>query len=275
MKKYFLFLVGLFITYNLSAQTYSELVDSSASAIEKKNYVLAETTLKKALAKEPANPGNVMLLTNLGTIQRFLKKYDDALISYGAVLAKYPDNVTLLQSRAGLYCEMEKWNEALLDYNHIIGVDNKNYEAYQQRALIQIQNKHYLEASSDYAKLSELNPTKIDGKMGLALIAKRQQHWAEAEEMYTDLVYRHRENVEVYVNRAECYINLGKLARAKQDIDKAIELHYNDPYIYFLRGQLKMKQYDYPSAIEDFEKAKASGFDTVAVDEYIKLAKKK
>ena len=159
--------------------------------------------------------------------------------------------------------------------NNIITIDNKNYEAYLRRALIYVQNRQFLEASADYSKLDQLEPKKIDGKMGQALISKRQERWEEAENLYTDLVYHHRNDADIYANRAECYINLKKYARAQQDIERALELHFNDPYIYILRGQLRLKQYDYPSAITDFEKAKAAGFDAAVADEYIKLAKKR
>jgi tetratricopeptide (TPR) repeat protein len=170
---------------------------------------------------------------------------------------------------------MEHWGEALLDYNRIIVLDDKNYQAYSRRALIHLQKKHFLEASADYAKLTELEPEKIDGKMGMALIEKRQQHWEQAESAYTDLVYRHRADAEIYVNRAECYINMKKLGRGLQDIEKALELGYSDPYIYMLRGQLRLRQFDKLSAKEDFEKAKSLGFDATVVDEYLKLINKK
>lgn len=274
MVKYIVLLICGLLSFSVHSQTYSEWVEKSASAVEKKDYAAAELALKKAMELEPASPENVMLLTNLGTIQRYEKKYDDALVSYGAVLARYPDNAALLMSRANLYCEMGKWSEALLDYNHIISTDKNNYSAYAGRALIFMHNKSYLDAYADYSKMEELKPAGIEGKLGKALILKREQKWSDAEDIYTDLIYRHHDVAILYVNRAECYLNLDKLARTQQDIEKAIELKYNDPYIYFLRGQLRLKQFDNLSALTDFQKAKTDGYDASLVDEYIRKIKK-
>ncbi len=275
MRKYFVLCTLLGCVLNTQAQTYQQWVEKSVEAVEKKDYQTAQTALKQALVQEPANPNNTLLLINLGTVQRYLKLYAEALNSYNAALAKYPDNVGMLHSRASLYCEMEKWNEALLDYNHILHTDKNNYQAYGQRAMLLVQQKKYSEAYADYAKLEELKPNLPDGLMGKALIAKMEQKWSEAEEIYTTLTYRYKNRGDLYAHRAECYLHLNKLARTQQDIEKAISLNYTDPYVYVLRGQLRLKQYDKGAAVKDFLQAKSLGYNPSVIDEYIRSAGKK
>ncbi len=135
--------------------------------------------------------------------------------------------------------------------------------------------KRYSEAYADYAKLEELKPNLPDGLMGKALIAKMEQKWPEAEEIYTTLTYRYKGRGDLYAHRAECYLHLNKLAHTQQDIEKAISLNYTDPYVYVLRGQLRLKQYDKGAAVKDFLQAKSLGYNPSVIDEYIRSAGKK
>ena len=53
-----------------SAQNYDELITRSFDYLDADSLPEAEEALRKALRIEPGNPGNGMLLLNLGTIQR-------------------------------------------------------------------------------------------------------------------------------------------------------------------------------------------------------------
>ena len=95
MKKIFVTIFLLLCTTVLSAQTYEEMVTKSMDYLDKKDYFSAEQALKAALRKEPANPNNVMLMVNLGTIQRNLGKYDEALVSYNIAIDRFPEKIFL------------------------------------------------------------------------------------------------------------------------------------------------------------------------------------
>lgn len=84
----FLIIIGLFLFIgNSFAQSYEELIEKSYDFVDKGDLVSAEESLKAAMRKEPANPLNYALLTNLGTIQRRQGKLEDALISYTSALS--------------------------------------------------------------------------------------------------------------------------------------------------------------------------------------------
>ena len=77
----FLIIIGLFLFIgNSFAQSYEELIEKSYDFVDKGDLVSAEESLKAAMRKEPANPLNYALLTNLGTIQRRQGKLEEALI---------------------------------------------------------------------------------------------------------------------------------------------------------------------------------------------------
>jgi len=273
MNRFFVAITLLLLVFNAFSQSYEDLVSKSLDYIDAKEYEAAEETLKQAMRKEPANAGNILLLSNLGTIQRNLGKKQDALISYTSALSKYPNNAFVLQNRAALLCEMDSLNAALADYNIILSFDKDNMEALYRRGLIYLSEKNYLAAESDFEQAISINPNYIPAQTSLAFSMKSKGDWTQAEEKYTDLIYKYKTNPDLYIGRAECYLNLKKLARAKDDLHKAKELKSQSPMLYIVSGQLNLQQFDKYSATQDFMKAQELGADEKLIKEYLSLCK--
>lgn len=269
MNRYFLFVIALFTSFSLFSQTYEELVSKSLDYIEANEYAAAEATLKEALRKEPANQGNILLLSNLGTIQRKQGKVQEALISYNSALSKYPKAVFALQNRAALFCEIDSLQAAKRDYTLILAIDEDNIDALYSRGLIHMTEKNWLAAEDDFEHVLKIAPNNIQAQSSLAFLLKTKGDWSGAEEKYTDLIYKYKSQPVFYINRAECYIQLKKLSRAKDDLNKAKELGYDDPLLYILRGQLYLQQFDRLSAKQDFQKAQELGADATLIKEYL------
>ena len=113
----------------LSAQTYDDYVTMSFDYIEQDSLPQAEEAIRKALRVEPGNPGNGLLLVNMGTIQRRQGKLKDAEQSYTIGLGFLPENLTLLSSRASLYAEMGEYAKAIDDYTSVIYKEAENEDA--------------------------------------------------------------------------------------------------------------------------------------------------
>lgn len=275
MNKFKLLLIGFIITsaFGISAQTYEDLVNRSVDYIDAEDYLAAEQTLKTALRKEPANPGNILLMSNLGTVQRHMKKYDEALLSYNVALNNYPNSVILLHNRAALYCEIDSLDSALQDYCSILLSSPEDIEAIYRRGLIYLDKSNFDEATLDFEKIKQIDNKSILGQIGLTLILKRKGEWQKAEDIYSDLIYDNRTDADLYLNRAECYIETKKLARAQEDLNKALSYGSNDPMLYILRGRLRILQYDKSSARKDFIKARELGADDAVVDELLRHCK--
>lgn len=255
------------------AQSYEDLVNRSADYLEAKDYLAAEQTLKAALKKEPANPGNILLFSNLGTVQRHLEKYDEALISYNIVINRYPNSVAALHNRAALFCEIDSLNEALKDYNAILLYAPDDMEALYRRGLIHLDKNNLYEAELDFEKIKEIDPKNLEGEIGLGIILKRKGEWKKAEELYSDLIYDNRTNADLYLNRAECYVEDKKMAKAREDLNKAQEYGNNSPLLYILKGRVSLSQYDKNSAKEYFMKAQELGANPAIIDELLKYCK--
>lgn len=274
MNRFFL----LVIVFSLSsfasfAQTYEELVNKSLDYLEAKEYEAAEITLMEAMRKEPANKGNALLLSNLGTIQRKLGKYDKALISYNSVLVNFPNTIFALQNRAALYCEIDSLEAAKRDYSIILSIDDDNIDALYSRGLIYMSEKNLLAAEEDFENILKIDSENIQAQSSLAFLLKSRGDWTEAEDKYTDLIYKYKKQPIFYVNRAECYLELRKLARAKADLQKAHELGYDDALLYILRGQLNLFQFDKLAAKADFLTAQKQGANPELIRDYLKMCK--
>lgn len=273
MIRFFVIIIFSVYVAAVSAQTYEEFAEDAATFIEQKDYLAAEQSLKAALNKEPANPNNTMLLVNLGTVQRYLGKYEEALVSYNLVINKYPDINHLLHSRAALYCEMNKMADALKDYTLILEKKPEDVEALYRRGLIYMTNRLPKAAEEDFKKMLEFEPNNLRGKVALVMLLKRQGEWQKAEESYTDLIYKNKTNAELYFGRAECYLQLKQFARMQEDLMKASEYGYNEYPLYLLWGQLRLEQYDKRMAKDDFLKALELGADKDVVDEFLLFCK--
>lgn len=255
------------------SQTYQELINRAIEYTEQNDYAAAEQVYKAALKKDPANPNNVLLITNLATIQRTLGKYDDALLSYNIVISKYPNANILLHSRAALYCEMNDYDNALKDYNSIINNDPMDIDAIYRKGLIHLSQKNIFAAEEDFDRILEIDSKSLLGRSGLAMVMKARSEWEDAEMAYTKLISENINNPGLYLNRAECYLELKKLARTQSDIDKMIELDYDDAPLYILRGKLRLAQYDKSSAKGDFMKAKEKGADETMINNLLQMCK--
>lgn len=273
MSRYFVFFFACFLGLPAFSQSYEDLVTKAMDYIDTKDYINAEATLKEAMRKEPANEGNILLISNLGTIQRKLNKPEDALISYNVVLAKYPNAVFALQNRAALFCEIDSLAAAKRDYTLILSIEEDNINALYNRGLIFLTEKNFLAAESDFEEILKINPNNVNALNSTALILKSKGDWSGAEEKYTDLIYKYKNQPSFYINRAECYLQLKKLARAKNDLDKAKELGYNESLLYILRGQYYLQQFDKLNAKQDFLKAQEMGADPKVIKELLAFCK--
>lgn len=248
----------------ISAQTYDELVLKSYDYLEKNDLPAAEIALQEAMRKEPANPGNVLLFFNLGTIQRRLGDNEEAIISYTAALARAPQNITFLSNRASLFAEMGQSDNAVIDYTTLLDVDPNNEDALYQRGLLSLKNKNYESAQADFERIIEINPNTINGRRGIASLCKFRNEFEDAEKIYYFLIDKMPEDPNLYADRAELYLLMKKNGRAMGDINKAISLQPEDkqnPYFYMLRARIKLLQYEKKSALNDINKAVELGYD--------------
>lgn len=267
----------LAISVQLKAQSanYMEWVERSATHIDNNNLDSAAISLQRAMRLDPANENNSVLLLNLGIIQRQLRNYDDAYISFTASLPNNPIPDIVLHNRASLLMELGRFDEAMEDYNLLITDFPDDIEAYYRRGVLFLEENNRVKAEADFKKSEEIDPNNMYTKLSKALLFKLDNKWELAEMVYTDLINSEpNSDPSFYMNRAECYINNGKTLLASADL-RSVELSQSgNPYYYFLRGRVRLDQFDKKAASADFEKAKSMGYDESIVHEWLKKADK-
>ena len=256
-----------------SAQNYDELITRSFDYLDADSLPEAEEALREALRIEPGNPGNGMLLLNLGTIQRRQGKLKEAEESYTIGLAFLPNNLTLLNSRAQLFAEMEKYPEAINDYTEVIYREPENEDAYYERALCKLMNQDTLGARLDLEQIDRFNPNSAKSRLGMAYVYKAQQMWREASELYDALIERNPRNASLLRERAEVFYFSNRMGAALDDVNKSIDFDPRDPYSYLLRAQIRYAKGDKEFARRDLNQALELGLNKEEVRDLIEKLK--
>lgn len=256
-----------------SAQNYDELITRSFDYLDADSLPEAEEALREALRIEPGNPGNGMLLLNLGTIQRRQGKLKEAEESYTIGLAFLPNNLTLLNSRAQLFAEMEKYPEAINDYTEVIYHEPENEDAYYERALCKLMNQDTLGARLDLEQIDRFNPNSAKSRLGMAYVYKAQQMWREASELYDALIERNPRNASLLRERAEVFYFSNRMGAALDDVNKSIGFDPRDPYSYLLRAQIRYAKGDREFARRDLNQALELGLNKEEVRDLIEKLK--
>lgn len=260
--------------YILQAQTYQQWVEKSVEYIECNMPDSAEVTLKNALKLDPANENNAALLMSLGVIQRQLGKLEDAYVSFTSAIPDFPEKLIVLHNRASLLCDMNRFDEAMVDYNAIIRLDPDNLEAYYRRGLLFLEQHERTKAETDFIAARRIDPEHPYSLLSEALIYKLDNNWSEAVKVYTKLIDNSETPLSGYfMNRAECYVYMGEIFKASADLRVAEPNERNNPYFYFLRGRVRLDQYDKTAARTDFTKAKDMGYDPEISEEWIAKTK--
>ena len=95
--------IAVIITATISAKAdtpYLNLVDEADKACSEERWTDAENLIREAISTEPENPGNILLLSNLGMAQYSLGKDSAAIESFSRALDIAPSGVTIIANRA-------------------------------------------------------------------------------------------------------------------------------------------------------------------------------
>ena len=271
-------IIGLLLIFGITAtafaqeyvsKTYKQWVAKSADYMEQNQLDSAEYALNQAIMSDPKNENNSWLMTSLGTIQQHLGKLDAAYISFTVALNKHPESAFILHQRAGLLMEMGKLDDARVDYNTILMVDSLDIEALYNRGVLKLEMKDMVGAQKDFEVAAQHGEFSPYGLLGKALIHRLNEEWSEAEKIYTSILNEYPQMTDIYLKRAECYLHLDQLSRLSADLQEVASTEFANPTYYFLRGQMRLKQFDNLAARSDFKKAGELGMESELLQPWI------
>lgn len=255
------FLCGLFCSAEAYGQSlYISYIDSADVCIQARRWLQAERYLLLALKQEPANSNNSLLISNLATVQRYQRKYREALKNYGVALSMTPKAVTLLKNRASLYLEIDSLSHAYMDYEKVTLLDRDDIESRYYHGLIALRKGQMDVAKADVADLERIDqysPYTIEAK---GTLKKTLGEFDEAIECYTRLIkMQSKPSYQTLTNRAECYLEVKRLADAENDIKKALAMEPTEAYLYVLRARLNKLRFNDREKERDLQLAEKYG----------------
>ena len=247
---------------------YFALVDSAQHCINSQNWGGAEAFILRAIASEPHNENNSLLLSNLGTLQRYQGKFAEALKNYSMALDLTPNAVTLLHNRAALLVTLDSLPRAQRDYERIMQLDPADTEARYDHGMVAFEMGEVTTARDDFEWLLRLDPMSWQGHHGMAMLHKAVGDYEKAVSHLSDAI-KVAPSAALLGHRADCYLMRRRLADASEDIAQALQLDAEDPFLYVLRAKLNKLRYNFEDVKRDMELAEKYGISKSVVKQLL------
>lgn len=244
----------------LNSAAYLALVDSADAAGAAERWDHAIFLLRQAMRLEPANPSNIMLLTNVGMMQFYQGHDDEALSTLSDAVAFDSLNTDVRMRRARVLNATGHISDALADYQAVIDADSSAVEPLVQRAFIRLNQNEIELADADLSRALSLDPSNPDATLGHAIILSSQGHPDQAIPLYGRLIAADP-SPELYAARATCYLITEDLGRAASDIMDGLALDPEYGELYLCRSALNKLRYSNDDAIADARRAASLGID--------------
>lgn len=249
---------------------YLSFVEQADSAIAHEDWANAELSLLSAMRSAPANPTNVMLLSNLAIVQFHQGKDSVALASINDACNIAPRSITVLSHRARIHKAMGHIDDAYTDYQLILDIDSTLIEPRYMHGIIALSKYDFKVAQRDFDVLVRLDPNNELTIDAMATYLFYTQQYEQAASYYTRML-KIKPTEEAYYHRATCYLILEKLPEAATDIADAMKLYPLNGEFYLLRAWLNRLYYRHNDAEADARRAIELGVPATQVKALLEL----
>lgn len=252
---------------------YLDKVSEADKAAADGRWAEAEALTIEALRMEPGNPGNILLMSNLGLLRFYMGKDSLALDVLTDAHRMAPASVTILKNRGRVYEANGRFKEARADYDEILRLDSLERDARFHRGVLALNSSDVKTAKADFEFMKRHWPEDVNTNLGNALLEAASGRYEEAI-VYYNRVLQEDKNPVYYGERAFCRIQLGQLQDASDDIAAALDLDPEYGELYLYRAVLNRMRYRPEDAEADLRRAAELGVDISRVD-FITSNKKK
>lgn len=260
---------GMQLSAQEASTPYLDLVDKADKECAQGDWSNAVITLQHAINSEPDNPGNILLLSNLGMVQHYLGNDSASIASFDRALSIAPSSVTILSNRAKVYTEIGHDQEAFDDYARIMTLDSTYVSARFNHGLLALKHRMIEVAREDIDYLETHFPASDEYFMAKATLLSSSGNYSEAIPFYTEILRTIKEP-EYYGARAYCYLMTGDLQEAAADLAEAMALAPDDGELYLYRAALNKMHFRPDDAKADARRAVELGVDPARAKEFMK-----
>ncbi len=247
-------LTGVMYTQPAAAQTFFDLAGEADKAISESRWSDAAEIINEAIGLNPANPNNILLMSNLGIVYYNMGADSLAIATLDEAHRRAPKSVTVLNNRAEVLGALGHTEKAMRDLEAVMQLDSTLLHPRYLHAMMAIGEGDKVTALADTEYLLRHAPDDIETLFARATALSANNRWEDAVAPYTALIER-QPSAELYCGRAVCYLMLERLNDASADINSGLQLDPDNRELYFYRAHLNKMRYQPDAAREDMKKA--------------------
>ena len=207
MHRLSLFLISLFLTNGLSAQTRQEWRDSLE-------------VLNTKIGKDPNNL-NLHLLKAEANIN--LEQWDYALAEYGKILHVDEKNLAALYFRAYVHMQQYHYDLARVDYESFLLLEPEHFEARLGLAHVLQKLGRKTETTDELNRLIQMFPDSADAYAARAAYETELKQYDIALYDWDEAIRRKPLNSGFVVSKADILIKLYRMDEARKELNAAIK----------------------------------------------------
>mgnify|MGYP001197296179 CR=1 FL=1 len=168
--------------------------------------------------------GDYSLYMNLGQAYSEQNLIREALDSYSKAIELNPSSYLAYHKKIAIYCSLKDFESALSEIQSALRISPENTELYDLKSTIYFNQGNYRDAATDLSTLIQIKEKNGEN------------------------------TASIFYMRGLCYLNLGDLEKAKEDLTISIEKGYSDNSVYRYLAEIFSNLGDYQSAINNYEK---------------------
>lgn len=238
---------------DLSAE-YVALLDRADSLIKTSDWEGAENCFMDAMRRHPANPMNVLVMSNVGLMRHYSGRDSLALEILDQAVAIAPAAVTVRSNRAKVLTALGRLDKAVDDYTEILRLDSMLIEPRHLRCMINMSRGRFEYAEADGDFLVRHFPEATETAESNAFVLMAASKYREAISFLNHLIQK-QPTATNYGERAFCHLKLDNLNEASADINDAIRLDPANGDLLLYRAILNKKRYRPRDAADDAAQA--------------------
>ena len=206
--------------------------------------------LDQVISQEPKNLDAYFYR---GLAKNDLGDYEAAIVDYSKIILLEPDADTYF-NRGNSRFNLKDLQGAKADYEKAVELDKSFIDARYSLACTKYDLGEYENAITDFSALLSIIPDLQIAYRLRAASYVALEDYKEAIKDYSTAILVNPDS-DAFYDRGSFFLDIKYYQRAKADLNTAIRLNKDNPYLYFYRGASNLFLGKYEEALEDFSVA--------------------
>ncbi len=203
------------------------------------------------------DPSTVEAYNGRGQAYFQLRKYPEALADFNAAIKAGIVTPKLFLNKGKCLVILNRAAEAVPELNRSIELEPKSPEAFYFRGVAYEKTGEIPKAIADYSQAIQLSSNYVDALVNRGFLRMKGEQYNEAVTDYSAAlaIAAPQDQPKILNNRAYAQLQLGLLAKALEDANKALTINPNYPFAYNTRAAIYQQMKEPIKAQADIAKA--------------------